>query len=111
MQREYLLDQADAVRERSLFNHVRRALFITRASEESDCESELSPAFLLPMLSTQLTQKIIPVYATRSSSQFSLRCSITRNPILDCIHHAVFRRTSDGYAFLNKLLTTGTKTH
>lgn len=81
------------------------------ASAESDCESELSPAFLLSMLSTQLTQKIIPVCASRSSSQFSPRCSITRYPILDCIHHAAFRRTSDGCAFLNKLLTTGTKTH
>lgn len=59
------------------------------------------------MLSTQLTQKIIPVYASRSGSQFSPRCSITRNPILDCIHHGVFRRTSDGCAFLDKLLTTG----
>lgn len=81
-----------------------------RASKESDCESELSPASLLSMLSTQLTQKIIPVYASRPASQFSPRCSITRNPILDCIHHGVFRRASDRCTFLVKLLTTGSIT-
>lgn len=62
MPHKYILDQAGG--KRNIFNHVRHAHFsFLRASEESDCESELSPAFLLSMLSTQLTRKIIPVYA------------------------------------------------
>lgn len=112
MQREYIMDFERTHLETGTCLITSAAHFFfffwfIRTSKESDCESELSPASLLSMLSTQLTQKIIPVYASRSGSQFSPRCSITRNPISDCIHHGVFRRTSDGCAFLDKLLTTG----
>lgn len=78
MQREYIMDRADAPRDRNIFNYVRRALFFwfIRASKESDCESELSPASLL-----------FNAFHTVNSENHSSLCVTLRLPVFPEVFH------------------------